>query len=174
MSHTHPECTKMACPVNILVPRRTRSVAAPRTHSARECINGYVYPDMAVCDVSFGKDVIATRDIPAWTNLCVYPGVRMSHEEGKLFELEHLDKEDNYLFFTKDECFDATHTDGIGRYFNHRSINPSVQAFAERLNGKAYIVFRTMSEIVPKGATLRYDYGERRPDVLASRPFLNE
>lgn len=81
-----------------------------------------------------------------------------------------------YKFIVKGKAYvlDATVEDGTyGRLMNHSRKKPNVRAKPVEIGGRPAIIFVAMRDL-EAGVELRYDYGERRPEVIEKNPWLKK
>lgn len=77
-----------------------------------------------------------------------------------------------FQFQQKTYFLDATREDGTyGRLMNHSKRNPNVRAKPVEIDGGPAIIFVAMRDL-EVGEELRYDYGERDPEVVEANPWL--
>lgn len=75
---------------------------------------------------------------------------------------------------TKSYVLDATREDGtLGRLLNHSRKQPNVRPKPVLIDGEPAIIFVAMFDL-EVGTELRYDYGERKKEVIEKNPWLKK
>ena len=122
---------------------------------------------------SKGRGVVTTSTIWRETFVCSYDGQHISEAEGLKREKEREESNTlpgDYIFFFNDICIDATEDNKtLGRLLNHSRKHPNCVAKSYILNGKHYIIIKSVSDIYgtqSKPIELTYDYGEKRKHIL--------
>lgn len=130
-----------------------------------------------VCLVpKIGRGIKTTKKFEHNEVLMRYFGEIISEEE--LFRREQAGPDEGhfytYIFHVKQKKYvvDATVDDGsYGRLINHSKKHPNVRAKPVEIDGAPAIVFLALGDI-EAGVELRYDYGERRKEIIEKNPWL--
>ena len=123
-----------------------------------------------------GHGIVTNKHICKGEFICLYHGELILRKVG-LERERHLEESnatsDDYIFFLGNKlCVDATAQDGsLGRLINHSRLSPNANACGYTYMYTRYIIIRALTCIQP-GSQIRYDYGERRPEILAIKPWL--
>lgn len=153
---------------------RNKDVDATIAHGI---LNPYVHPKHLVIEHYSGKGygVKTLCPIPRSTFICSYHGKHISLAEALLREKELEDTDPDggdYIFFNGNQCIDATIDDGtLGRLLNHSRKAPNCVAKPYMLNGKSFIILKSISDIEAL-SELVFDYRESRPEIIALKPWL--
>ena len=130
-----------------------------------------------ICQLSgMGHGIVTSKHICKGEFICLYHGEHILRKVG--LERERLLEEsnapsDDYIFFLGNKtCVDATDQDGsLGRLINHSRLSPNAIACGYTYMHTRYIIIQALTCIQP-GSQIRYDYGERRPEILAIKPWI--
>lgn len=131
-----------------------------------------------------GRGVYAKVPIKKGEVVVEYHGELISAVQARRREKDYEKDLDNELqlhrggymyFFThkcKGWCIDATpESDKKGRLINHSRKHPNLKTLIHVHEGVPRLFFYATCDI-EQGTELLYDYGEKRPDVLRSHPWL--
>ncbi|XP_066914921.1 N-lysine methyltransferase KMT5A-like [Clytia hemisphaerica] len=103
---------------------------------------------------SIGYGVITKERFSVGDLLLTYPGEKITKSEGDRRLAEYPSEVGSFLFFYNNDCFDATYSEGLGRFVNHSSKHAN--AVAKMLDGKIWL--KALKNL-PVGSEIRYNYG---------------
>lgn len=144
----------------------------------QDVING-VNTGFEVCHVEgIGRGIRTTKSFKGGEYLLRY--------FGELITMEELDRREQrgpkrgcfyrFAFPLKKKWYalDATIEDNtFARLSNHSRKKPNMRPVAFDIDGTPSVVFVANFDLEP-GVELRWDYGERRPEVIKDNPWLKE
>jgi histone-lysine N-methyltransferase SETD8 len=119
-----------------------------------------------------GRGLRATVAIRKGAEVIEYLGERLRGAEARAREAAYGDGDDCYMYWISPQlCIDATQTpEHPARYINHSARNANLRP---KIIQRTHLVFFATRDIAA-GEELLFDYGDRRPDVVAANPWLRD